>query len=73
MKIFLRNKLIQEGIMDNLQLYIQNKYNNLKNFIELDKLKEKLIEPKDNTKDNNKDTKDTKDQGNTDASLPNVG
>ena len=73
MKIFLRNKLIQEGIMDNLQLYIQNKYNNLKDFIELDKLKEKLIEPKDNTKDNNKDTKDTKDQGNTDASLPNVG
>ena len=66
MKIFLRDKLIQEGIMDNLQLYIQNKYNNLKDFIELDKLKEKLIEPND-TKDN------TKDQGNTDASLPNVG
>ena len=66
MKIFLRDKLIQEGIMDNLQLYIQNKYNNLKDFIELDKLKEKLIEPND--------TKDTdKDQGNTDASLPNVG
>ena len=69
MKIFLRDKLIQEGIMDNLQLYIQNKYNNLKDFIELDKLKEKLIEPND-TKDN---TKDIKDQGNTDASLPNVG
>ena len=69
MKIFLRDKLIQEGIMDNLQLYIQNKYNNLKDFIEIDKLKEKLIEPKEV-----KDIKEiVKDQGNTDASLPNVG
>ena len=69
MKIFLRDKLIQEGIMDNLQLYIQNKYIDLKDFIELDKLKEKLIEPKDPKVINNI----KEEQGNTDASLPNVG
>lgn len=67
MKLMLRKKLIQEGIMDGLQLYIQNKYNDLKNFIELDKLKEKIqsTEPTQQNQD--------QDQGTIDASLPNVG
>lgn len=68
MKLMLRKKLIQEGIMDGLQLYIQNKYNDLKNFIEIDKLKEKI-----QTTQQTQQTQQTQDQGTIDASLPNVG
>ena len=68
MKLMLRKKLIQEGIMDGLQLYIQNKYNDLKNFIELDKLKEKIQTPQQT-----QPTQQTQDQGTIDASLPNMG
>lgn len=71
MKLMLRKKLIQEGIMDGLQLYIQNKYNDLKNFIESDKLKEKI---QDNLSTLNiKNPKESQNQGTNDASLPNVG
>ncbi len=78
MKLQLRQKLIQEGIMDGLQLYIQNKYNDLKNFIETDKIKEAIDTKNINNAINSKDAKVIKDikdqnQGTTDASLPNVG
>lgn len=72
MKLLLRKKLIQEGIMDGLQLYIQNKYNDLKNFIEIDKLKEKI---QDNIK-NQKESPELPElhtQGINDASISNVG
>lgn len=68
MKLKLRQKLIQEGIMDGLQLYIQNKYNDLKNFIETDKIKEQ-IELNAKVPNNTEDNK----EGTIDASLPNVG
>lgn len=71
MKLMLRKKLIQEGIMDGLQLYIQNKYNDLKNFIEIDKLKEKIQTTQQTQQ--NQQTQQTQDQGTIDASLPNVG
>lgn len=72
MKLLLRKKLIQEGIMDGLQLYIQNKYNDLKNFIETDKLKEKI---QDNFKNQKElpESQESQSQGINDASLPNVG
>lgn len=71
MKLMLRKKLIQEGIMDGLQLYIQNKYNDLKNFIEADKLKEKI---QDNLGTLNiKNQKESQNQGTNDASISNVG
>lgn len=71
MKLMLRKKLIQEGIMDGLQLYIQNKYNDLKNFIEADKLKEKI---QDNLGTLNiKNPKESQNQGTNDASISNVG
>lgn len=71
MKLMLRKKLIQEGIMDGLQLYIQNKYNDLKNFIESDKLKEKI---QDNLSTLNiKNPKESQNQGTNDASISNVG
>lgn len=74
MKLMLRKKLIQEGIMDGLQLYIQNKYNDLKNFIELDKLKEKIqsTEPTQPTQQT-QELQQSQHQGTIDASLPNVG
>lgn len=73
MKLMLRKKLIQEGIMDGLQLYIQNKYNDLKNFIETDKLKEKIQDTLGTLDNKNPKELQTQDQGTIDASLPNVG
>ena len=73
MKLMLRKKLIQEGIMDGLQLYIQNKYNDLKNFIETDKLKEKIQDTLGTLDNKNPKESQTQDQGTIDASLPNVG
>lgn len=74
MKLMLRKKLIQEGIMDGLQLYIQNKYNDLKNFIEIDKLKEKIQTPQQTQPSQPTQTpQPTQDQGTIDASLPNLG
>lgn len=72
MKLLLRKKLIQEGIMDGLQLYIQNKYNDLKNFIEIDKLKEKIQDNIKNSKES-QESQESQSQGINDASLPNVG
>ena len=75
MKLLLRKKLIQEGIMDGLQLYIQNKYNDLKNFIETDKLKEKIQDNFKNQKElpESQESQESQSQGINDASLPNVG
>lgn len=74
MKLLLRKKLIQEGIMDGLQLYIQNKYNDLKNFIEIDKLKEKIQDTIKNQKESPELPElHSPSQGINDASLPNVG
>ena len=72
MKLMLRKKLIQEGIMDGLQLYIQNKYNDLKNFIEIDKLKEKIQNNIKNQKES-PESPELHTQGINDASISNVG
>lgn len=73
MKLMLRKKLIQEGIIDGLQLYIQNKYNDLKNFIEADKLKEKIQDTNIKNQKESQESPESHPQGINDASISNVG